>query len=102
MTTVPMQALYLMNNAFVHEQSRAFASRLLARKTDRTGRIQSAWQLALGRPAGTAELERATRFLDDYLRALAESGTAQEKRLQAAWSGLARTLLIRNEFLFVD
>jgi hypothetical protein len=41
-----------------------------------------------------------TAFLAGYQQAL-PSGTPDERRL-AAWSALVRTILTRNEFLYVD
>src|SRR5262249_13748943 len=49
-TTVAPQALALMNNPFLHEQSEAFARRIEAEAgSDRSRQIDWAWRLALGR-----------------------------------------------------
>ena len=49
-TTVPTQALFLMNNPFVLKQAEEMAKRVLAEKgLDQSGRINLAYRLALGR-----------------------------------------------------
>ena len=50
-STVPLQALYLMNNPFVQEQAAALARRLLARSSRRSRRPHRVgYELAWGRP----------------------------------------------------
>ena len=99
LTTVPTQALYLMNNEFVHEQAEGLVKRLSA-DVDERARIDRLWQLTLGRSASEEEAAEASQFLLDYRKALGDMPA--EAVEQAAWSGLARTVLTRNEFLFVD
>ncbi len=60
-TTVPTQALYLMNSAFVGRQSLALAERLL--KLPAEERLRQAWLLTLGREPRLAEVRRAARFV---------------------------------------
>lgn len=95
-TTVPTQALYFLNDPFVHDQAAAFASRVTAAKSDEGERIQLAYRMALGRPASDEEAQQVTRFLDAYRKKLKSENDAP------AWAALARTLFARNEFLFVD
>lgn len=101
-TTVPTQALYLMNDPFVHEQAAAFADRFLKARTGESARIQLAFEMALGRPPTPAEMDDAGRFLDAYRQRLTKTGgTAQNAEAQS-WSAFARTMFARNEFLFVE
>jgi len=102
LTTVPTQALFLMNNEFVHERAANLAKRAMAGANDETGRIQRAYQIAFGRPPRRDELVDAAEFLTRYTAALAGNEMTDATRRLAAWSGLARTMLTRNEFLFVD
>ena len=99
LTTVPTQALYLMNNEFVHEQAAGLVKRSSANGDEQT-RIDGLWQLVLGRDADQEEAADASQFLADYRKALGDMPA--EPAEQAAWSALARTVLTRNEFLFVD
>src|SRR5207302_487625 len=58
-STVALQALYLLNNPFVHDQSRRFAGRLIAAESDLPARLDLAYLhafglgLRLGRRPGT-------------------------------------------------
>ena len=65
-TTVAPQALYLLNDPFVQQQSVALAERLLKPKdANDTARIRLAYRLALGREADPREIERAGEFLKE-------------------------------------
>src|SRR5207244_8551087 len=57
-STVPQQALFLMNNPFAQEQAEAFARRLVAASPHSRLRIDAAHRLAWSRPAMSSELER--------------------------------------------
>src|SRR5690606_280072 len=67
-TTVPAQALFLMNSPFVVEQSQHFAERLLSESgSDGAGlpdpeRIRLAYRLALQRAASAEEVKRGLEF----------------------------------------
>ncbi|MBB5035836.1 PSD1 and planctomycete cytochrome C domain-containing protein [Prosthecobacter dejongeii] len=66
-TTVPTQALYLMNSSFVRQQSLALAERLLSQKAESVqARIRQAYLLTLGREPSTSEITRAEAFLLEY------------------------------------
>lgn len=72
-TTVPTQALYLLNDPFVRRQSLALAERLLETKdASDQDRLHLAYQLAYGRSATDAELDRATVYLTDFESATRE------------------------------
>ena len=109
LTTVPTQALFLMNNPFVHERAASLARRWLTGSgfasppTD--DGIEALFVATLGRPATSDEITDARAFVATYAASLAkgaEAAKTEHERLLAAWSAYARTLLVRNEFLFVD
>jgi mono/diheme cytochrome c family protein len=96
-TTVPQQALFLMNSPFVIEQARLFAARPELTSLTEEQRIDRMLRLARGRAADAEEIELGKRFL-----AAAKSGeTGTGKRL-TAWEQYAQVLLLANEFAFVD
>jgi cytochrome c553 len=73
-TTVPGQALYLLNSPFVRRQSLALAERLLAPEVEPDeARIRAAYRLAVGRAPTGKEIARALSFLADYEAAQPES-----------------------------
>ncbi len=106
-STVPLQALFLLNNPFIHEQSERLAKRLILESKDIQARINYATLLAYGRPATSHELERWLKFIDAYQAALtaessAAAGSVDDSRELITWSAIARSLLASNEFFFVD
>jgi cyclophilin family peptidyl-prolyl cis-trans isomerase/cytochrome c553 len=85
-TTIPTQALILMNDPFVVSQSRRFADRVRAAAEDTdAARVRQAFRLAIGRSPDAVEGERSVRFLRDH--SLAE---------------FCQVLLQSNEFAYVD
>jgi hypothetical protein len=101
-STVPTQALFLMNSTLVHEQSAALGQKLASENTDEPARLQTAWRTALARDASEKEVAEAAAFLAAYREKLTEAGVPPEQRETAAWAALVRTLIVRNEFLFVE
>jgi hypothetical protein len=97
-TTVATQALYLLNDSFVRDQSRALADRLLRRTDlDDAGRIHSAYRLTLAREATTTEIGRVEAYLSECEDLLLGSKNPKE----AAWAGFCQALLGSAEFRYV-
>ncbi|MBI2689781.1 MAG: PSD1 domain-containing protein [Acidobacteria bacterium] len=63
-TTVPAQALFLLNSGFIRKHSLALAGALPAGAT--ATRIRRAYRLILGREPSPAEITRAAQFIDGY------------------------------------
>jgi hypothetical protein len=101
-TTTPLQALFMMNAPFVHEQAEKLALRLLSASGAERIRVDRAYRLCFGRPAAAGELREAMDFLVAAREALQEAGTAEAALETGAWAAFARSLLSSNEFLFVD
>ncbi|MCO6457228.1 MAG: PSD1 domain-containing protein [Pirellulaceae bacterium] len=89
-TIVPTQALYFMNDPFVHQQAASLADALVA-QTDDASRLRLAFQRLFQRAPTAGEEQLAERFLAAY------PGAMHEK-----WSAYARVLFSSNEFLYVD
>jgi hypothetical protein len=62
-TTVPQQALFLLNSTFVAEQARHLAQRSEAHSGNPAKRIQALYQFVFGRDATPPEVELGERFL---------------------------------------
>jgi hypothetical protein len=101
-STVPPQALFLMNNPFVVEQAEAFARRLLVETPDTDPCIEHALQLTRGRPPTLAERDRGMKFFNDCRASLTRQGVAAELREFQVRSAFARVLFSSNEFAYVD
>ena len=99
-TTVPTQALFFLNDPFVHTKAERWATRLQAARPDDKQRIEQAWLRAIGRPPTEIERAEATEFLAAYRTELAAAKMDNvEVRSLAAY---LRTLIGSNEFLHVD
>jgi cytochrome c553 len=89
-TTVPTQALFMMNNPFVIQQSAAMARRLFKEKSmDDSARVAYAYQLAVGRKPTQAERDRVLKFLND------------SSRDRQAWATFCQTLFASAEFRYL-
>jgi cytochrome c553 len=98
-TTVPTQALYLLNDPFVRQQSQALAGRLLPTSLDEGGRISMAYQTVLGRAATEKETARAEAYLRDYEADARKEGVKDART--AAWASFCQALLASAEFRYV-
>jgi hypothetical protein len=83
-TIVPTQALFFMNDAFLHASAEKLATNLASLPTDRE-KIDLAYRTLFGHPPSDDQVADAIDFLRD-----------------ASWSALCRVMLSSNEFLFVD
>jgi hypothetical protein len=92
-STIAPQALFFLNDDFVHKQARLLAKRLIADvPNDDRGRIRRAYLVLYGREPDQEELSAAI----DLIR------RATERNPDAAWEEYAHVLLCTNEFCFVD
>ena len=98
-TTVPTQALYFMNDPFLHKQAELLAGRVLAMKDD-DARTDDLYRLVLQRLPTTRDREKATAFRTRYATEL--SATPEAERPKVTWAALARVLLASNEFLYAE
>jgi mono/diheme cytochrome c family protein len=94
-TTVPQQALFLMNSPFAVQQAKAVVARPdVAGTSQRELRIEALYRLLYGRPPTAEEIELGERFVDEVHQ-------APETKL-TPWEQYAQVLLLANEFAFVD
>jgi Protein of unknown function (DUF1553)/Protein of unknown function (DUF1549)/Planctomycete cytochrome C len=101
-STTPLQALYLMNDPFVHARARDFARRILAERADDAGRIERAYMLLYGRPPTSEEVVAGREYLTRIVSKLRSGGTPVEQVPAKAWESLSRALFLSNEFVYLD
>ena len=99
-TTVPTQALYFLNDPFVHAKSLKCAERLQSACTGENAQVELASRLTLGRPPTDLERTEAAEFLAAYRAELTAAG--KENAGLAALAAYVRTLFGSNEFLHLD
>ena len=114
-TTVPTQALLLMNDPMVMQQAENIAQSVLAQDTasktqlSKIGikkedaaafvqRIQKLYALLFQRPATGKEIETLEHFLRDFGSTVTED---QEMELKI-WTAMVHTLLLSSEYIHVD
>jgi hypothetical protein len=94
-TTVPVQALFLLNSNFIREQSLFLADKLLAEKGQTQERLLSeAYQRVLCRPPSKKEEARDLKFLEKYEATFknlppAQSSVAQVAKKEASHMALS-------------
>ena len=102
-STVPLQALFLMNSGFVRDQARAFARRVIGRTESPAARVRFAHELAWGRPATEAQVAKARRVLASFRQTGADDADlSPAERERRAWTSYARVLISSNSFFYVD
>jgi cytochrome c553 len=122
-TTVPHQALFLLNSPMVHEQAEKVAAQVLAEEVlaEEEGveeRLEILFEHLYGRLPNRAERERAEAFLAEAASLLAstleadsttkddspadDSSSPTDRLETAAWASLCRTLMAANEFVYLD
>jgi hypothetical protein len=93
-TTVPQQALFLMNSAFVVEQARGLARRAEASGAKTPAEtIQALYRFVFQRQPMRSELEAGEKFLE---------GQQAEGAKLTALERYAQALLLSNELVFLD
>jgi hypothetical protein len=99
---VPSQALFLLNNEFIKEQTERLARRLIAASSDPARRVNLATELTWSRPSTPLEQENGTRYVAEYARRLAKIGLSGEHLEVESWASYARLLICANEFVYLD
>ena len=83
-TTVPSQALFLLNSSFVRSQALALSERLRATIAVDHARIEEAYRQVLGRDPSPEELDTARAFLSDFAVASESLGHSGSQLAAAA------------------
>jgi hypothetical protein len=102
LTTTALQALYVMNDPFFHEQADALALRVGMSLGSDQERLSYAYKLLFGRAATAEEIRDARQFLTAARQSLADAAVPEAQRSRDAWASLMRVLLAGNEFLTLD
>jgi mono/diheme cytochrome c family protein len=100
-TTIPTQALLLLNSKLADQTAEAFAKAVLATEGDDAACAREAYRRAYGRTPTAGELEKVLAYLKKSEEAADPKLSGNDRRL-LAWRGLCRVLLASNEFVFVE
>jgi hypothetical protein len=95
-TTVPQQALFLLNSPFLLEQSRALMKRSeVDDAADAEEKIRGLYRVVLGRDPNAEEVRLGEAFVNS---AISETNPSQ----LSAWERYGQALMLTNEFVYVD
>jgi len=89
-----LQALYFVNDPFLHEQAARYAEQLTEQKLSDGQRLENAFLSILARPPAPDE----TPLLLTHLKTVRD----QTRNDHSAWSSLIRMLFRLNEFIYLD
>ncbi len=89
-STTTLQALYFLNDPFLHEQSNRLSTRLISSRGDDPSRIKLAYELCFSRDPTDEELSLGKQYL------------TKNPPESTAWQSYIRALLRTNEFVYVD
>jgi len=105
-TTVPQQALYMLNSSFIQQQTTVLANRISPRQNANDSaaveqRIQDLYELIYSRSPTTEELQLGKNFLAEIPPADPSTAPASDGEF-SMWQEYVQSLLLSNEFVFVD
>jgi hypothetical protein len=102
LSTTALQALFMMNDAFIHQQADRLADRLLASPGTTGERIDLAFRLAFGRPATMDERGDGAKYLAEAEHRFAAARVPEENLPRAVWASYGRVIFSSNEFIYLD
>ena len=91
-STVPSQALMMMNNEFVAQQAGKWADRVIASTSNPRERVRQMYSTAFARPAEEKEVSSILAFVNNQ----------QSRPESAVWTDVAHVLFNSAEFLYVQ
>jgi mono/diheme cytochrome c family protein len=101
MTTVPTQALLMLNSEFVMQSADALAGRLLAEPSDDDRRLNRMYVLTYGREASAEERKAGESFLATVDQFMVINTPDVRTRQRCSWSALCHVAFASNEFIYV-
>lgn len=102
-STLPTQALFLLNSPIVVEQAETLANGLLEDDSeDQSRRFIEGYRRVLQRDPTPDEVGRAGVYVQSTQNQLMSVSVEPEQALRRAWASWCQALLASNEFRFVD
>jgi hypothetical protein len=103
LTTLPTQALFLLNSPFFVEQSRHFANAILPQQPYAAAEsVRAAYRRALSRNPTSQETARALEFIKKTGEASQTSHSSLSSATRTAWIAFCQALFASNEFRYID
>ena len=102
LSTTAIQALFMMNDPFMHDQADKLAVRVALAFGDEPSRIDYAYELCFGRHAEPDEIRMGVQYVAATETQLQNSSVPWDQRFRTAMGSYMRVLLSSNEFEFLD
>lgn len=99
-TTVPPQALAMMNSPFVRQLAEKFAQRVGGENATPESVVEQSYRLALSRPPSAAERQQMVTFITNQMKAYGAGD--DRKAFDMAIADYCQLVLCLNEFIFID
>ncbi len=93
-----LQALYFVNDEFLHRQASEYGRQLATSKAPGHDRLRTAFETILCRTPTPQELS----LLEDHLAAVRKATNKEKEAEKLAWASVTRSLFRLNEFLYID
>jgi hypothetical protein len=101
-TTVPTQALFLMNNSFVMKNCHLLAQRLLSDvPTDDARRLEQLYLVCLNRRPTSAERQQAVAYMQQFDALVGDKLASAADRREAVWTTLTQAVVATGEFRYL-
>ena len=101
-TTVPTQALFMMNSTFVIDHSKNLAQRLMQQDEPTANQIVAAYRAVVTRSPSDEELERGTRFVESTTQKLMDNNKNESDAEQLALAAFCQALYASGEFRILN
>ena len=95
-TTIPTQALFLMNNPWMQGIAREIAGNATIKHSTEADRLTYIFETLLGRPPTAEEISEARELIQTV-----RTEVDLEKQPLADWETLCHTMLLASEFIYV-
>jgi Protein of unknown function (DUF1553)/Protein of unknown function (DUF1549)/Planctomycete cytochrome C len=97
-TTLPTQALALMNSPFVRQRAEKLAQRIRPKAGALSTAVEEAYRITLARPPNETERQRMLAFIERQTDSRGKTPAARDQ----AFTDFCQALLCLNEFVYVD
>jgi hypothetical protein len=101
-TTVPSQALFMMNSPFVRKQALDLAQSVLADVEIDAKAARLVYRRVYQRNASNEDIAAAVEYVTKYSGRVKSSGKSETEAHLAAWQSFCQVLLCSNEFLYLE
>jgi len=102
LSTTALQALFMMNDPFMHEQADKLAVRVGLALPDQSLRLDYTYQLLFARSPDSEELQAGQQYLAEAQAKMKQAGLPWDQQYRAALASYMRVLLSSNEFIWLD